>query len=120
MFRHGRRVDCSICCKVSVVLDGRLRRGKTPLAVMLERGSHRRARWIVVAPRTNSGRRSRPPRKRTAIPHRALPAQQPTIFGTGRCRCKQLRDLGFNVCLGDRQSREQLFAQPFRRNANCA
>jgi cytosine/adenosine deaminase-related metal-dependent hydrolase len=96
MFRHGR--GRLLNCWKSRSPNGRLRRGKTPLAVMLEREAFN-DRWIVVhlnelseedLVRLENGPRfhiAHCPRSSRYFQHR--PFAMP-----------ELRDLRFNICLG--------------------
>ena len=117
MFRHGRGRLFELLESLGRPMDD-CGAGKTPLAVMLEREAIN-DRWIVVHLNELAGRRSRPPRKRTALSHRPLPAQQPIFSAPAFCDARVARP-ALQHLSWDRQPREQFFAQPFRRNANCA
>ena len=99
--------------------NGRLRRGKDAACGDARTRRLMNDRWIVVHLNELAGRRFRSARKRTALSHRALPAQQPIFSAPAFCDARVAR-AGLQHLSWDRQPREQCHAQPFRRNAGVA
>ncbi len=117
MFRDGRGPLFELLKTLGRPMDD-CGAGKTPLATMLDRGLLDEG-WIVVHLNELAEEDFARSRARAALSHRALSAQQPLLSAPALCLASVARPR-FQRLPWDRQSRKQLLAQPFRRNANLA